>query len=99
MTEQLHRYIGPLISENKKLPGRTIRGSGVLISPNLVLTAAHNVWCQNFGNKNINLKFYPGQRGFLQNPCECEIIYYPTKYESRQEAQFDYALLKLIKPK
>ncbi len=99
-TEELHRHIGALISENVKYPGKSIVGSGILISPNIVLTVAHNVWCRNFANKNINIRFYPGQRGFLKNPYECEIIYYPKDYESKhQPAQFDYALLKLVKAK
>ena len=35
--------IGSLISTNRK--GETVASTGVLISPNLVLTAAHNLYC------------------------------------------------------
>lgn len=39
-----HKYIGALLSYNNKRGKTPIRGSGVLISPDLVLTGAHNVW-------------------------------------------------------
>jgi hypothetical protein len=39
-----HKYIGALLSYNSKRGKTPIRGSGVLISPDLVLTSAHNVW-------------------------------------------------------
>jgi hypothetical protein len=43
--KRLHKYIGALLASNKGLlPEVKIMGSGVLISPDLVLTAAHNVW-------------------------------------------------------
>lgn len=39
-----HKYIGALLSYNEIRGETSIRGSGMLISPDLVLTGAHNVW-------------------------------------------------------
>lgn len=44
MEELLHKNIGPLIIHFKSLPGKPAKGSGLLISPNLVLTTAHNIY-------------------------------------------------------
>lgn len=62
---RLHRYIGPLICENDRYPGNKILGTAILISENLILTAAHNVWCHDARSRNKNFLFYPGQRGHL----------------------------------
>jgi V8-like Glu-specific endopeptidase len=96
-SEQLHKFIGVLLSQNDKYPGNFIRGSGILISADLVLTAAHNVWCRDAQNKNKNFCFYPGHRGHLKNPIECSVVYYPKEHETNQRPSFDYALLKLKK--
>lgn len=73
------KYIGALEMFAKSLPGKTIRGSGILISSNLVLTAAHNVWANKVSQEVSNIKFYPGVCGFLdESKCyECSILYYP----------------------
>jgi V8-like Glu-specific endopeptidase len=43
-SKRLHKYIGALLSFNSKRGKTPTKGSGVLISPDLVLTCAHNVW-------------------------------------------------------
>jgi V8-like Glu-specific endopeptidase len=54
-------------------------GTGVLISPNLVLTCGHNIFNKSFPANEADLtkshhaqklNFYPGHRGALQNPYE-----------------------------
>ena len=40
------------------------KGTGFLIAPDLVLTAAHNIVAPN-GNRHRDLKFYPGVSGEL----------------------------------
>lgn len=81
-------------------------GSGTIIGPNLVLTAAHNVY-QRYSkgvkvgqlDKN-NMTFYPGRMGNI-NPyggVKIRDVYYPEEYETADENdrdKYDYALLVL----
>ena len=64
MKKQLHRLIGPLDYEsiNTSMAGRA---TGILIAPNLVLTAAHNVFNNKSRETYHNIRFYPGQSGPL----------------------------------
>lgn len=41
---RLHKYTGALLANNEQFGDDIIKGSGILISPDLVLTCAHNVW-------------------------------------------------------
>ena len=71
-------FIGPIIAKNKQLG--EISGTGVLISPNLVLTAAHNIFVRNNMTINKNIMFYPGAYGKLENGYEVEDAFFPGKY-------------------
>ena len=65
MQNLLHKNIGPLISEDQNAIHK-MSGTAFLISPNLVLTCAHNIY---YRPKNImyqKLLFYPGQCGELK---------------------------------
>ncbi len=64
MKELLHINIGALIF--KPPFGKPGKGTGLLVSPNLVLTCAHNI--VNFYSKQeySDFKFYPGQSGPLE---------------------------------
>ena len=97
---QLHKYIGALLASNKTLPKQVIKGSGVLISPDLVLTVAHNVWLRQGNQENYNIKFYPGLCGPLSaNPCyDCTVVYYPEDHKVSEKPIHDYALLQLSQP-
>jgi V8-like Glu-specific endopeptidase len=56
-----YRSIGALTFFNKKKqPGC---GSGVLISNNLVLTAAHNIYDKAYECENTGFRFYVGAHG------------------------------------
>ena len=48
MYKQLHRNIGALTFKSRKV-AQLGKGSGTLISPNLVLTAAHNLYSWQTG--------------------------------------------------
>ena len=69
MDEQLHKDIGALTSKAKNCPD-LVKGSGALISENLVLTAAHNLY--NCGTREFysDLRFYPKQHGDLDRYVE-----------------------------
>jgi len=80
-------------------------GSGLLISPRHVLTAAHNVYAQIAGSKGTKDKrkallvwAYPGRNGdddFPFGKAESESIAYLSKFESNLDVRWDYALIKL----
>lgn len=97
MEELLHKNIGPLIIHFKSLPGKPAKGSGLLISPNLVLTTAHNIYNHIKREKFQKCWFYPGQCGALNEGYEVECFFYDLKYEKDPGLTYDYALLKLAK--
>ena len=64
MNNDICQQIGALIStckNNQKIN----YGTGVLISPDLVLTVAHNILDMKTREDYYNIKFYPGQYGVL----------------------------------
>jgi V8-like Glu-specific endopeptidase len=80
-------------------------GSGLLVGPRHVLTAAHNVYAQITGSKGTKDKrkallvwAYPGRNGddkFPFGKAESESIAYLSKFESNLDVRWDYALIKL----
>ena len=60
MGEPKFRHIGALRFRNNKIKSQLF-GSGCLISSNLVLTAAHNIF--RWGQESVDMEFYPGQCG------------------------------------
>jgi V8-like Glu-specific endopeptidase len=99
-TARLHKYIGAILANNKTMGKSIIKGSGILISPDLVLTCAHNVWFERGNQENYNIKFYPGLCGPLKSsPCyDCSVVFYPEEHKKDQKPIYDYALLKLSQP-
>lgn len=96
MTKQLHKHIGALTYVNKIFPDQVGKGSGILISCNLVLTAAHNIYSHQNKILHQDIKFYPGQCGPLAKYYEVEDLFFPGKFIWNNKAAInDYALLKL----
>ena len=60
----MHRSIGALIFLNTD--GQMGFGSAVLISENLVLTAAHNVFNRKLKAENGDFRFYIGVEGVTE---------------------------------
>ena len=69
MTDSLHRHIGAIRFKCPTIPGIG-KGSGLLISPNLVLTCGHNVYRRQTRQKHVQIKFYPGLNGPLKDEYE-----------------------------
>ena len=57
MTKLPHKLIGALTYNSLQ---NQVQGSGILISPDLVLTCAHNLYDKSTGVLCRNFKFYPG---------------------------------------
>jgi V8-like Glu-specific endopeptidase len=81
-------------------------GTGLLISPRHVLTAAHNVYAEITGSKGTKAKrrallvwASPGRTGdsFPFGKVESESIAYLSKFEGNLDVRWDYALIKLKK--
>jgi V8-like Glu-specific endopeptidase len=56
-----HRSIGAITFLTKKK--RFAVGSGILISKNIVLTAAHNIYDKDYNCENSDFRFYVGANG------------------------------------
>lgn len=94
MSKQLHKHIGVIlfrINQTSKMG----RGTGILISPDLVLTCAHNIYNKFSGELHREIKFYHGQCGVMEKHCEIDDFFFPGKFHLNPIISHDYALLKL----
>ncbi len=95
MRDLLHKNIGALLFKCKSAPGAIGRGSGLLISPDLVLTAAHNIYNGFLKEEFYDFRFYPGQSGPLEEGYRVDDYFYAPEFRVEQSPTNDYALLKL----
>lgn len=74
-----------------------MKGSGVLISSNMVLTAAHNLICPFELRKMKEIKFYPAINGEVKECYEGEDCKYPEESDVDKNIAIsvDYGLIKL----
>jgi V8-like Glu-specific endopeptidase len=74
-------------------------GTGFLIAPDLVLTAAHNIYEQKHQKDHQDILFYPGASGKLSPASAYKVINmrFPEEFKKSENGFIlhDYALLKL----
>jgi V8-like Glu-specific endopeptidase len=80
MKTEFHRWIGALVSKDGF--ERPSKGSAVLLSKNIILTAAHNLYDKEYegtNSKHTNFRFYPGPCGVVESyhPIEDNTWRYP----------------------
>jgi V8-like Glu-specific endopeptidase len=73
-------------------------GTGILVSSNVVLACAHNIYDGKKKKEHKELRFYLKQHGSIKEFFEVEKRYYPEQFRENKnhvEVHLDYALLKL----
>jgi V8-like Glu-specific endopeptidase len=68
--ESMHQYIGALTFRDRY--NRFLAGTATLISPNTILTAAHNVYDKKYSEYSKDFKSYLGACGEVEEYYEIE---------------------------
>jgi hypothetical protein len=92
MQKRLHRFTSAIIWEEA---GQIGRGTGFLVSSNLIITVAHNLFNRGIRVGKEAIKIYVGAYGELKNPCTVQKVYIPEEYLAKKLPEFDYSLIKL----
>ena len=90
----IHRHIGALTFKLKGKPDLG-KGTGTLISPNLVFTVAHNIFHFITQQTYVDIKFYYRQCGTLEKYYEVDKYFFPEEFKKNNKTGNDYAILKL----
>lgn len=96
MTQKIHKNICVILWRERY--GNLSRGTGLLVSKNLVLTCAHNLYNNLSRIKDELLEVYPGHCGTLERHFKVEKSFVPLKYQQKPikgNTAYDYAILKL----
>ena len=96
MSKNIHQNIAAILWRSGK--NQIGRGSGLLISRNLVLTCAHIFFNKKMRVSNDLFQIYPGLCGRLERAYKIEGCFIPEEYErspNNRTTEFDYALVKL----
>ena len=72
-----------------ELGGERYFGTGCLINGNVVLTAAHNIYCRKLKQEGTKLTFSPGINGMEGRECKVKRYRYHEQY--REEKDIDEA--------
>ena len=94
MRSPIHKHTGILLFRQFNQNGIG-KGTAIAISPNIILTAAHNVYDVLTEEQHSGFRFFPGQSGTLEQYYNIIDLYFPSEYKRSPKISNDYALLKL----
>jgi V8-like Glu-specific endopeptidase len=92
----MHRSIGGVEIEDDE--GLIYHGTAFLLSSDLLLTAAHNVYSRKSKKPYRRLKFYLSTKGVGDHHYEVEAFKFLDEYRNATNSdsyKYDYAVLKL----
>ena len=79
MKEQIHRFMVAIVWRKRISNSPKIgRGSGILISQNLVLTVAHNFYFDRDRVEDNCFELFVGQSGPMLRPYKIEAVFTPN---------------------
>ena len=86
MSKRLHRHTGAIVFRGK-VSQQVGRATGILISPDLVLTGAQNVWNRRGKEEYVDHVFYVAQSGELKDGKSIQKIFYPSSFKNRESVE------------
>lgn len=95
MGDLLQKNVGSIYFKSRSMPGEFGKGCGLLISPNLVLTSAHNIYDTSKAEEFYDISFCPSHEGFSDESYSAEQFFYPPEYKLHPHLNCDFALIKL----